>query len=717
MLLRFGGIVVTVREIGPSGYGIFTGASAFVVFVSVLAQMGMEVYLIRSPDPPTRRTYNEAFTLLLVVSVLVTGAALALTVPLGPLLRPIGVLAPLRVLLLVVPLNVLWAPAQACIERQFGYRKMGILELGGDVALYGVAVPLALEGWGPWSLVTGYFAWQAWLFFGSLAFSGLRPRLVWSWRAWRRMLGHASGFTLSNCTANSMQLVVPLVVGTFAGAAGVGYVNFSVRLVNMLNFTRRGVFRIGTVAVSRVRNGGGSGLERGLDDGSLLVLMTAALPFAVFGLLARWIVPLVFGAAWTPAIPLYVLVAVASVLGVPTLVQRTVLYAVGRNVQVAASQLVEVLVLAGASVVLVPALGIIGFGWAAVLALVSMVVTHRFASRVCPIRYRRLALPVVALVPALLAPFLAFPISLLTLVPTLALAFSPTARREARSAAGQLRTALRGGRRSSDTAPVAVPDALSAGGGAEVAATTLLEQVHVPARRSAGTDRPEVPPPSVANAGYRPTDGLHEPAPATTGLDHGFGPNDARTARPARPPLGDGADDVAGRSGYWPVPADAVTGAASLEVMLARAGRLLGATRRSGWPLMVGVFSLRGTSPADAGLLRAVVDALRGALRFDDPLARAEPATFVIATPLTPGGADAAEVTRHLAARITEVLDAPSWRGRVTLASSYAVTAAHSAEEVDQLVGRAVEDLDATATDLDATGALLGVTGEAPHGR
>ncbi|MGH9088180.1 MAG: oligosaccharide flippase family protein [Acidimicrobiales bacterium] len=647
MLLRLGGIVVTMREIGPSGYGLFTGATAFVVFVSALAQMGTEIYLIRSPEAPTRRTYNEAFTLLLVLSLLVTAASLALTVPLGPLLRPVGVLPLLRVLLLVVPLNVLWAPAQACIEREFGYRRMSILELGGDVALYGTAVPLALLGWGPWSLVAGYFVWQAWLFFGSLAFSGLRPRLAWSSTTLRGMFRHGSGFTLSTCTANSMLLVVPLVVGTFAGAAGVGYVNFAVRLVAMLNFTKRGVFRIGMVAVSRARNGGSSGLARGLEEGSLLVLLASAVPFAGFGLLARWLVPLVFGKAWVPAIPLYVVMAVVAVLAVPNLVQRTVLYAAGRNVQAAASHLSEVVVLAVASLVLVPTVGIVGYGYASGLALVSMVVTRRFSTRVCPMSFRRLLLPLFVLVPPLVAPLLSYPRALLTLLPAGLLLVSSDARRDVRFVAGTVRTILSRGSAPTGLAP--------AGEQPDMAAAVTID---APATAGAGTW------PSAAPGTWP---GTAVPAPGS----------------PAR-----------GLALHWLLPADALAGAVSLDVMLARAGRLLGATRRSGWPLMVAAFELRGATEADEELRHAVAAVLRTALRYDDPVARAEPSTFVVATALVPGGADGGEVARHLAASVGRIIEGRSAGGRVTLRSSHVVTTAHSAEEVDELVRRAVEDLD-----------------------
>ncbi|MGH9110401.1 MAG: oligosaccharide flippase family protein [Acidimicrobiales bacterium] len=660
MVVRLGGAVVTMREIGPSGYGIFTAAAAFALFASAVAQMGTEVYLIRAEAPPTRRRYDEAFTFLVASSLLVTAVGLVATVPLGGLLRPVGILLPLRVLLLVIPLNVLWAPAQACIERKFGYREMGILELGGDVVLYATAVPLAVVGWGPWSLVVGYFAWQGWLFFGSLAFSGLRPRLTWSWSAVREMLGHGSGYSLSSWATSGPQLVVALVVGTFAGAAGVGYVNFASRLVGMLNFTKRGVFRVGMVTVSRARRGGSDRLARALEEGSFLLMVAAAAPFAAFGLVARWIIPLVFGSSWVPAVPLFVVMAMASVFGVPILVQRTILQSAGKNLDVASAATVQLVVLAAASLVLVPATGVVGYGYASLLALVSTVWSHRSASRVTPMRYRRLLLPLAALVPPILAPVLPFPDALVTVVPTLLLLALPATRRELWLLVDVVRTTLAGRRSRS------VP-----GGG------TAPSAVRSVAAGAAGSVPVAVPAsPAVAVTGSPVTD-----SPVTS------------TFPPAVPDRSVAA--VAGPGG-WLLPPDAVTGAASLEVMLARAGRLLGGARRSGWPVMLATFVLAPGvhgEPVGGPTMRAVVDALRGDLRFDDPIARAEPSTFVVATALAPGAARGPEVATRLASSVAGALARPRGEAAPTMEWSYVETAASSAEEVDDLLRRALGEL------------------------
>src|ERR1700728_1451655 len=334
-VIRLVGIVITMRAIGPRSYGLYAGAAAFVMFVSGFAQMGAEIYLMRASGTLERRDYDQAFTFLLCTSTAVTALAEGLSFAAAPWLRPIEVLLPLRILLISIPVNVLWAPGQAAIERQFRYRRMGILEVGGDIALYVTAVPLALEGAGAWSLVAGFFAWQTWLLLGSFAFSGLRPRWNWSLETMREMLRHGLSYSISQWAVRLSGLVNPLVVGTFAGGGGVGYVAFAARLTDTFGFAQRGAYRLGLVAMSKVHPDDKRRLRYGIEEGSLLQLVALALPFAGFGVLARWLIPLLFGRVWVHAIPIYSLLAVAVVLSAPGLIQMTFLYSRGKNMSVA----------------------------------------------------------------------------------------------------------------------------------------------------------------------------------------------------------------------------------------------------------------------------------------------------------------------------------------------------------------------------------------------
>lgn len=428
--IRLVGLVLVLRQMGPASFGIYGAAAAYVLFAATLAQMGAEVFLIRQPGPLPRRCYDEVFTALLVTSTVVVVVGMGLSFLLAPWLRPYGVVVPMRVLLLSVPVNVLWAPMQACIERQFAYRRMGLLELGGDIVLYGTAAPLAFMGEGAWSLIIGFFAWQTWLLVGSMALSGLWPRLTWSSRTARDLVAHGRTYALTTWIYGARTAVLTLIVGTYAGAVGVGLVKFAQRLVTTMNFANRGVHRIGMVAISKARRDQPERLSKALEEGTLFLMVVSALPFAAFGLAARWVVPHVFGTAWLPAVPVYVLLALWAMLRVPVAVQRTLLYAYGRNMPPAITSTIEMVIVCLVGLVAVRDFGIVGFGIASVVAVSSTVYTHFAAHRLVAMRYRRLVLPLIALVPPVFMALVPAPWTYLLLLPPLTLALVPSMRSE-----------------------------------------------------------------------------------------------------------------------------------------------------------------------------------------------------------------------------------------------------------------------------------------------
>lgn len=428
--IRLAGLVLVMRKIGPANFGLYSAAVAYVLFPTTLAQMGAEVFLIRRREEVPRRTYDEVFTVLLLTSCVVVAAALGLTLLVGPWLRPSGVVVPLRVLLLSVPVNVLWAPFQACIERKFAYRRMGLLELGGDVMLYGTAVPLALLGYREWSLVAGFFAWQTWLLLGAMALSGLRPRLRWSNGTARALLTHGRVYAITTWIGGIRSAVITLIVGTYAGPTGVGLVNFAQRLVTTINFTTRGVHRVGMVAISKANPDQPGRLAAAFEEGTLLLMVVSALPLSIFGLAAHWAIPDVFGRDWLPALPVYVLLALWAVLRVPVAVQRTLLYASGRNGSPAVTSVIELAIVGVVSLVAVPQLGIVGYGIGAVVAVSSTVYTHVSAHRIVPFGYRSLVVPFLAVLPGLVLPLLPMPLGLLALLLPAALLVHPTTRRQ-----------------------------------------------------------------------------------------------------------------------------------------------------------------------------------------------------------------------------------------------------------------------------------------------
>jgi PST family polysaccharide transporter len=110
-------------------------------------------------------------------------------------------------------------------------------------------------------------------------------------------------------------------------------------------------------------------LMRALTEGMSLQLVTLGPILAGLGLLTPWVLPMLLGPGWLPAAEVYPFIAVGYLAGTAFSLHLSVLWVVQKVLAVALFRLIYVCFFAGAALVLVPRMGLFGFGWACLLAL------------------------------------------------------------------------------------------------------------------------------------------------------------------------------------------------------------------------------------------------------------------------------------------------------------------------------------------------------------
>ncbi len=428
--LRAGGIVVVTRLIGPSAYGVYSAAAAFAALIAAVAQMGLEVYLIRQPEEPTETLYQQVFTFLVVVSVSLSVLAIVVSLVLSHFVSGIEASQRVFVVLMVsVPFNVVWAPAQAKIERAFGYKRMAWLELGGDTMLYAVAIALAFAGAGAWSLAVAFVVWQAWLLVGSYWLARLRPRWSWSRQTARDLIHHGLPYASSGAIGTGKGLINPIVVGAMYGSTGVGYVALALRLIDTLGFAQRATWRLGMVALSKVR-GQTDRLVRGVEQGMVLQLLMTSVPILAACVLANWLIPFAFGHQWVPMIPVFAWLAASRIAAAPLTVLFALLFSAARNASVAFGTLINLIATFVLAFFLVHLFGIVGFGVATAVGSLTWFQVIRVARQVAPFGIWPPARLLLGLVPPAFFPLVAWPFNLLLFLPLLVVCALPEVRQE-----------------------------------------------------------------------------------------------------------------------------------------------------------------------------------------------------------------------------------------------------------------------------------------------
>jgi O-antigen/teichoic acid export membrane protein len=367
------GTILLARALGPGAYGIYAAALGIYSYLNIVCRWGVHVYLIRHQGEPQPQDYHQAFSLLFLTSLAGAGSAI---VALPFLERWIGLegFGPVATALFAsLPVGLLQLVPLARLERALDYRRVAPMELAGQVITYAVALPLAYRGLGPWAPVAGLWAQQLLtlsLFYWASAY---RPKLYWESARVRAMVGYGLGYSVSDWIWYLRVLVNPLVVGRFAGAEAVGYVALAIRLAEQVSLIIvAAAHRLSIAAFARFQEDRAR-LARAVAEGTSLQMMAVGPLLAGLGLVAPWVVSPIFGPRWLPVVEIYPFIALGYLSGAVFSLQTSALFVLRRTWEVAIVSLVHLTLFAGSALLLVPHLGVVGYGWAEVGALPSYI--------------------------------------------------------------------------------------------------------------------------------------------------------------------------------------------------------------------------------------------------------------------------------------------------------------------------------------------------------
>jgi O-antigen/teichoic acid export membrane protein len=374
------GILVIARVIGPEGYGAYAAASGIYLFVESLGEAGIEVYLIRQPGDVEAHEYHVASFMLLAVAI---ASVIALELSLGMIsswVNVAGVGPLLGVLALGLPLQLVTRAAAARLERTIDYRRITSVAVVSQLANYVVAIPLALIGYGAWSLVFGSIIGLA--LYCVLVHVAARhvPRFAWDAETARRILRYAFGFSTAQWVWQLRTLANPLIIAPLLGGAAVGQVAMAVRIAEGLAFMRPIAWRLSVATLARIQDEPAR-LVKAVTEGTQLQTLLIAPLLLGFGWIAGWLLPHIFGSRWTPILEIYPFIAVATISNTQFSLHASVLYVKQRNSDVAIFNIVNVFIFAAGLVIFIPLTGLSGYGWAEMAALASYFLLHRFICR------------------------------------------------------------------------------------------------------------------------------------------------------------------------------------------------------------------------------------------------------------------------------------------------------------------------------------------------
>jgi O-antigen/teichoic acid export membrane protein len=236
--------LVLARILDPDHYGVLSLMVIFTTLANVFIQTGFNTALIRTKDV-TEEDYSSVFWVTLGIAGLLYGVIFLCAPMIGSFYQMPDIVAPLRVMALMLFPGALNSVQLAKVSREMDFRKVFFSNLSGILIAGIVGIAIALMGGGLWALVA-----QTMLnvFVACLVMcgtSGLKLRFVCNLRRVRMLFSFGWKLLVSGLLDTLYQDLRSLVIGKKYNSETLGYYNrgkqFPQFIINAVNGTVQSV--------------------------------------------------------------------------------------------------------------------------------------------------------------------------------------------------------------------------------------------------------------------------------------------------------------------------------------------------------------------------------------------------------------------------------------------------------------------------------------------
>jgi O-antigen/teichoic acid export membrane protein len=229
LLLTF----VLAGILGPKNFGVVAMATAYILFIEMFVAQGMAAAIVQRKNL-AREHLDSVFWLVLAAAALLTAASIVVA-PWWAAVNGLPELgAVISVLSISIPINAVTIVHTALRQREMDFRTLALLSGASSIIAGAVGVMMALLGCGVWSLVAQQLIrsalWSAALWEISL----WRPRLRFSFRHMRALLGVSGGMLVSRLGEYAASQSDAILMGIFFGPLAVGLYRMAERLMTTL---------------------------------------------------------------------------------------------------------------------------------------------------------------------------------------------------------------------------------------------------------------------------------------------------------------------------------------------------------------------------------------------------------------------------------------------------------------------------------------------------
>jgi PST family polysaccharide transporter len=213
--------IVLARLLLPSDFGVVAVVASLLQVSFVISNFGLAGAVVQAREL-SDADRNAAFAFstaigFLLMAIVTLGAPWAATYFRMPALTSIAPVMSIQLLL-----SGMSAIPLAFLRRELAFGRVASIDISAAILYALIGIPLALLGFGVWSLVWAPLAAALWTAAASIVVSGYRPGLALDRDSFRSMLRFGSGLTLKNVFVYVGRNLDNLIVAKMLGDAPVG---------------------------------------------------------------------------------------------------------------------------------------------------------------------------------------------------------------------------------------------------------------------------------------------------------------------------------------------------------------------------------------------------------------------------------------------------------------------------------------------------------------
>jgi PST family polysaccharide transporter len=314
LALRLGGRFVLARFLWPEEFGRFTLAFVVVVAVDAACQLQLHQAIVQRRTLPAD-LLSTAYWTQVALGAAGTVLLVALATPLAALAGHPEVAPLIRGLSLLALFGGLSAVLRAWLWREAAFRRLAARELLSETAGLGTGLAAATAGAGAWSLVALEVVRAGTESLYLQRAVPWRPGRGWSRRRLLELFDFGWPLLGRKAVDILFSVIDRLLVGHLFGPEALGFYALAFRGTEALVGGVRSVFeRVAFPLFAHTQADATRSLRGFLEAARAQVLLTVPLMLVVV-LLARDLVPLLLGPAWTGAVPFAQVLAIQAFLG------------------------------------------------------------------------------------------------------------------------------------------------------------------------------------------------------------------------------------------------------------------------------------------------------------------------------------------------------------------------------------------------------------------